>query len=656
MTMDRRGFFKGAALAATAVAGASLAGCAPQAPSQLSDTGQGGSFEENTAWDAEFDVVVMGYGLAGATASLAAADEGANVLLIEKAPHGQDGGNSRYCGQAVLEVAGGDSNRDGAIEYLKTIRGEYLTPEDDIIEAFIDAILELPSWYEAHGGKPVTLWTGVGEFRDIEGWDLMDCWTENGAPWNAGVYNCLQRAIESTENITVWYSSPAEDLIQDPDTGVVVGVQVDANGQSLKVRARNGVVMTTGGFENDIQMIQNFHQLPYAYGKGATMNTGDGIKMAMRIGADLWHMNNIAGPDLNAINMDINRSYGYGCIGAAANKYLTTEFSLGSVIVVGADGTRFTDESILPGHGFVNYHGMYLRQPVSLPAYCVFDEASFGRTIYRQWDNNEKLEEGIIIKANTLAELTSALNLPEGSLDAEVAEYNQFCANGDDVRYHRPAEYLVPLDEKGPFYAFEVRPAYTNTQGGPRRNKDGNIVDTLGQPIAHLYSAGECGSIWGDIYQGAGNVGECLAYGLISGRNAAAEKDDSSRDTLATNDAVANLAYVPDPLQFETGANEYVGIAYGVGGAMAVKATVDGSTISAIEVLQNNETGDVGGAALPKLVDIALDAQDLAFDAVTGATSTTNAFKQALEAAYADAGLNITIPTAEGGAVDYEEQ
>jgi len=81
---------------------------------------------------------------------------------------------------------------------------------------------------------------------------------------------------------------------------------------------------------------------------------------------------------------------------------------------------------------------------------------------------------------------------------------------------------LEPILEK-PFYAVELSPSMLNTQGGPRRNEKGQVVRPNGTPIPRLYSAGELGSIYSYLYQGTGNIGECLAFGRISGRNVAAE-------------------------------------------------------------------------------------------------------------------------------------
>jgi predicted oxidoreductase len=81
---------------------------------------------------------------------------------------------------------------------------------------------------------------------------------------------------------------------------------------------------------------------------------------------------------------------------------------------------------------------------------------------------------------------------------------------------------LQPLGD-GPYYAIELSPSMLNTQGGPRRDEKAQIVRPDGSPIPRLYSAGELGSIYSYLYQGTGNIGECLAFGRIAGRNAAAE-------------------------------------------------------------------------------------------------------------------------------------
>jgi predicted oxidoreductase len=113
------------------------------------------------------------------------------------------------------------------------------------------------------------------------------------------------------------------------------------------------------------------------------------------------------------------------------------------------------------------------------------------------------------------------VGLDPTALADTVTRWNSYCESKYDPEFGRTL-MMAPFVEK-PFYAIELSPSMLNTQGGPRRNEKGQIVRPDGSPIARLYSAGELGSIYSYLYQGTGNIGECLAFGRVSGRNAAAE-------------------------------------------------------------------------------------------------------------------------------------
>ena len=111
------------------------------------------------------------------------------------------------------------------------------------------------------------------------------------------------------------------------------------------------------------------------------------------------------------------------------------------------------------------------------------------------------------------------MGLDPATLTDTVGRWNRCCDAKQDPDFGRTM-MLEPIAD-GPFYAVELSPSMLNTQGGPRRNENGQIVRPDGSPIARLYSAGELGSIYSYLYQGTGNIGEGLAFGRISGRNAA---------------------------------------------------------------------------------------------------------------------------------------
>nr|WP_246561232.1 FAD-binding protein [Geobacter grbiciae] len=105
-----------------------------------------------------------------------------------------------------------------------------------------------------------------------------------------------------------------------------------------------------------------------------------------------------------------------------------------------------------------------------------------------------------------------------------IKQWNASVRAGKDTLFGREIKENSDLAmiHTAPFYAMEIYPSLANTQGGPRRNERAQIVDPFGDPIPGLYGAGELGSLWGLIYQGGGNIAECLAFGRIAGVNAAA--------------------------------------------------------------------------------------------------------------------------------------
>jgi succinate dehydrogenase/fumarate reductase flavoprotein subunit len=137
-------------------------------------------------------------------------------------------------------------------------------------------------------------------------------------------------------------------------------------------------------------------------------------------------------------------------------------------------------------------------------------------------DNSTELANGWIKRADTTASLARMLGLDPEALLATVERWNLACENRQDAEFGRTL-MLTPI-MRAPYYAVELSPSMLNTQGGPRRNERAQIVRPNGTPIPRLYSAGELGSIYSYLYQGTGNIGECLTFGRVAGRNAAAER------------------------------------------------------------------------------------------------------------------------------------
>ena len=479
-------------------------------------------------WDVESDVVVVGLGAAGVAAAVTAHDLGAKVVVLEKAPEGEEGGNTRVAGQGYLNT----SSAEQAIAYLTALCGPYTIPET-MAWAWAEEMCRNNEWLRRLGGDPQEhQHPPVGiEFPNLPGSDCVHKFHDGPTYGYSYTWKLFERLVRERP-IPILYETPGRDLIQHGITKEILGVRAERGNKSVYVKARKAVVLTCGGFENNQEMIRNYLPgVPYCYTSGTPYNEGDGIAMAMSVGADLWHMNNYAGPSMALKVPEIRTTFSMQALHYSKKMP-------GGMIVVGPDAERFTDEKFKTRHGKIPVHGCWLPLATPCPMFLVFDHALFSagplydkhpshgwtQIIERyDWseDNSTELATGWIKTADSLAGLAAAVGLDPARLVDTVGRWNRNCGAKHDPDFGRTL-MLSPLIDK-PFYAVELSPSMLNTQGGPRRNEKGQIVRPDGTPIARLYSAGELGSIYSYLYQGTGNIGECLAFGRISGRNAAAE-------------------------------------------------------------------------------------------------------------------------------------
>ena len=476
-------------------------------------------------WDEEADVIVVGYGFAGATAAMTAHDAGTKVILLEKAPEPYKGGNSRVSANLVFWP---DDIEKGKL-YFKAMAGPYMDHiSNDMLQVWATEMHANRAWLEALGMTVAEL--PYIEFPELAGADCVRVLMNGEGPLGGErLWGLIEESV-AMRPIRVIYDTPAVSLVKNGQE--VVGVIAERQGRRIAFKAKRAVVLTCGGFENNPEMVRTYVDgLPRIFPHGTPYNTGDGIRMGIEVGADLWHMNNVSGPLLSFKAPDI-----------PVAQWLNLPHGK-SYIFVACDGTRFTMEGdpCITGdfHGKVKRHGAWGQQVLPLPIHMVFDEAyrksghigkatadwdvSHGNLYNWSDDNLREVKKGWIQRADTLAELAKLIKLPSEVLENTVARFNAFAAKGEDTDWGRGPETLAALDAP-PYYAMELTPAFVNTQGGPRRNEDAQIMGVDGNPIGRLYSAGELGSIYSFLYQGGGNIGECFAFGRIAGRNAAKEK------------------------------------------------------------------------------------------------------------------------------------
>lgn len=609
-SIDRRTLVSaGAAALGSAALGVSLASAdeakAPDTP-----------WETTVAWDAEYDVIVVGMGGAGMSSAITAADEGAKVLLLEKAPEGDAGGNSNICMQWVCYT----EDPDGVLEYFKALRGDWETPSDAILDTYIEGMTHNKEWLESLGAPNVQPleYAEYPTFPGVESFQLVTVDGSTGMKpphvfgGNGAAYNLLKdNVVARADAIDVWYGAPAKKLVQDPATKVIHGVEAEVAGETVAIRAKNGVVLACGGYENNPRMQQDYAQRGFWPSTGRVLyNEGDGIKMALDVNANLWHMSNVVTNNGEFHDEATQTStFGFGAFGAGKGVY------------IGPDGSRVFDGSA--HHGKVDVNGEFRNASIPQAFWDVWDQAiqDLG-PINQTWsaDSSEEIAKGWIVKADTLEELAGLMGLDAAAVAQTIDEYNGFAADGYDPLYHRNPDTMKAI-ATAPFYACKLRACMGNTQGGPERNERGEVLDTDGNPIPHLYESGELGDIWSNLYQAACNLGGGMIFGRISGKNAAEPKSDSVQDDLVTDGFRPQI----EEKVYEVGENQYIGRGKGKGQApMVVRVTMDGGKIAGVEVLEHFETDGMAAVsrALENYPAAIVEAGSTDVDMVAGATRT----------------------------------
>ena len=284
------------------------------------------------AWDVEADVVVVGFGAAGFAASVTAHDLGAKVVILEKAPEGQEGGNTRVAGPGLSQHLVGRQGRrlsDARCAAPTPCRSRWCRSGPRRCAATTTGSPSLGGDPQEHQHQPVGI-----EFPDLPGSDCVHKFHDGPTYGYSYTWKLFERLVKERP-IPILYETPGRELIQHDITKEILGVRAQRGERSIYVKARKGVVLTCGGFENNQEMIRNYLPgVPYCYTSGSPYNEGDGITMAMSVGADLWHMNNYAGPSMALKVPEVRTTFSMQAL------HFSKQMP-GGMIVVGPDARRF---------------------------------------------------------------------------------------------------------------------------------------------------------------------------------------------------------------------------------------------------------------------------------------------------------------------------
>lgn len=486
-------------------------------------------------------MVVVGAGNAGICAALAAREAGAEVVVLERAPEAERGGNTAFVGGALRLVYGGIEDLEqlvpdiSADQRARTDFGAYTRErffddmarvteyrcDPDLVEVMIDKSFDTYRWLGANHGIRFSLMYGRQAFEvdgrfTFFGGLAVEAWG-GGPEYSRSLFSAAQKA-----GVELRYSSRAVDLLRDSDA--VRGLVVQNGHERYDLKA-GSVVLAAGGFQSNTEWRAKYLGPGWdlANVRGTRFNTGDGIKLALEADAmpyGQWSGCHAVGQDLNAPAFGDLR---------VADGFEKHSYPYG--IMVNAGGERFVDESA----DFRNYtYAKYGRRIMDQPghfAWQVFDQRS---TPYLR--DEYKIREITKVSADTIEELAAKLEGvdPERFLET-VRAYNDAIREGvpfnPNILDGRGTDGLpVPKSnwaqriDTPPFEAYAVSVGVTFTFGGVRIDTGGQVLNTDSAPIPGLYAAGEMvGGIFCFNYPAGTGLTSGAVFGRTAGTAAAAE-------------------------------------------------------------------------------------------------------------------------------------
>lgn len=548
-----------------------------------------------------FDVVVLGSGAAGLTAALASAVEGARVAVFEKADllggtTALSGGTIWFPANQPARDAGVADSRESGLAYLAGLSNGMILPE--LAEALVDGGPQFVDFLTEHTALRLELVPGYPDYHPEH---------PGGMPRGG---RSIEPALFSFAGLDEWAGRIAGDvrrtrIAETPlggGTGVLApavlaaraaarleglgraliggllracldrGVRIATRSRGVRLRTAAGggrvtgaeietpegartvgagaVVLATGGFEYDPDLVRDFLRGPLTRPVGAPSNTGDGLRMAMRVGARLGNMREAWWSPVVAYPGRRRDGGGNALLSAR-------ERALPGCIMVNRHGVRFANEAAnynALGGAFHRLDESRLDYP-NVPAFMIFDRSAVDRFgVFGVAPGGEM--PAWVTRADTLDELAGALGLPAAEVRRTVGRFNDNARAGADPDFRRgesaydrfpggrgapepdsPFTTLGPV-EKAPFHGVRVDISALGTKGGPRTDRAGRVLDVDGDVIRGLYAAGNVmASPAGMVYGGAGaTLAVAGVWGLYAGRAAVRDHRNEERAGEKEND------------------------------------------------------------------------------------------------------------------------
>lgn len=444
------------------------------------------------------DVLVVGSGLSGIVSAVSAQENGADVLLIDKADRRLRGGNSRVClGSFLMPESDGEEARRAFVEDVakKSLGGG----RTDLYAVLGDNIRTDIAWLEAMGAG-------------FEKWMRSDPWRLGVRIASPGQYRGMPKLLETLHGIfeknggKARYRTKAKALLLD-DRGAVCGCRVLTK-EGLEDIFAKAVILGTGGYSANRSMLEAAH--PGGAGllvRGNPWITGDGIALATEIGAATRGMAGVESLHLPVVYRGPNGN---------GSPTRAMPYGLG----VNLEGRRFVDESI----GYASFGKGVLQQPSQTAALVWSAETQEREPRINMSVELFKKAGGGYFEAKNVEELAAKLGISASALRQTVVDFNAAVREDGSAPDAVPPKHALAtkIDPDRPMRAFfPLTPSITMVYGGLVIDKHARILEVDGTAIPNLYAAGETVNLYFHDYHGGGILSQCVVFGRIAGREAA---------------------------------------------------------------------------------------------------------------------------------------
>ena len=462
------------------------------------------------SWDREVDVIVIGAGGSGLSAAIEASAAGANTLVLEKA--GIIGGTTIR--SAGITQAAGTEYQKQFTEYQDDTPENHFNwymalgegwVDEDLVRDLAYGCPEVIRWYVEDLGLKITDFSGQSHVPYADEHYAVRIHRPEGE--GPALVGAMEKAAISNGAV-IECDTEVTNLVTDTD-GSVIGVTATGTNGNQRIRAKRGVVIATSNIDHNLEMAQQFcPQQVWAMSLApcltAETNTGDGIRMAMRAGADIRNL----GSGMDAI-LDLK---------------LTSGKDVWGLIFVNKAGLRYVCEDA--HYAYKTRMQFQMEKSTGHPCYAVWGQSNLANC--RAWDEmtiQDAIDSEIVIAADSVEELAKLIGVDANGLRNTIEYWNEVVVPaGEDSQYGRISGF--ERIEGGRYYANRMRPEIMGPCGGIRIDTETHVLHPDGTVIPHLYAAGLCTGGWvGPFYPGSGTAMAANAhFGRKAGRNVASEK------------------------------------------------------------------------------------------------------------------------------------